>query len=85
MPFQQIDSKPGDTADQVLPNIGGESTAIIGVPLFRQLPLLRQQTKRQTDQKYARSAKRREKQQRRARRPKDHGGYSTDSAPGDLS
>jgi hypothetical protein len=83
--FQKIDTQSGDAAYEILPNVRGKPTAIVGVPLFRQLALLRQEAQRQTDQENARSAKCGEKQQRRARRPEDHGRYSTDSAPSDLS
>ena len=85
MAFQQIDSESRDTADEILPNVRGKPPAIVRVPLLGQLALLRQQAERQTDQEDARSAERREEQQRRARRPEDHVAYFTDSPPVDLS
>jgi hypothetical protein len=77
MAFEQIHSEPRDTADQILPDVSDKPPTIVGMALLGQFALLREQSERQADQEYARRTKRGEKQQRRARGPEDHGGYST--------
>jgi hypothetical protein len=83
--LEQICSAAREKADQILPTVCGLASAIVRQSLLGQLALLRQQAQRQADHEHTWGAKRGEKQEGRARRPREHAAYCTDSPPGDLS